>query len=358
MRWIVNSLAIGAWMTLVLYGARAIGAEEALDLDKVAEPKAESKSALTKVKEKISLMGRYDFNFEMSNLEETTRGGDFKNYHQFLFAKVKAHEKVGLLAEFITQKFYEITITPLPRLEIRLGKILVPFGASDQYHKYYGGVQGDPSAGLLLPVVWGEYGISVGSNLFKSDTFKLDGEVYTVKGFGGTVGTQLETTSPASGPQMALGLRLGFTLFGKAKVWGSFYWDQWKGDRDLFLWGGDLLLDYGLAKPPVVKDLRLRAAFARADVNGDNTIGYYYKYGDYIELAWGGLRQYWTPFVRFGTYIDSSVTVTNKDRHTWTIGSHVIPYGPLSITVEYLWNLEEANEIKNDLLRIQVALDF
>jgi hypothetical protein len=157
---------------------------------------------------------------------------------------------------------------------------------------------------------------------------------------------------------MALGLRLGFTLFEHAKVWGSFYWDQWKGDRDLFLYGGDLLLDYDLVKLPVVKDLRLRAAFARADVNGDNALGYYYRYGDYIELAWGGLRKYWTPFVRFGSYIDSSAKLTNKDSHTWTLGSQFIPYGPLSITVEYLWNLEEVNEIKNDLFRVQVALDF
>jgi hypothetical protein len=93
-------------------------------------------------------------------------------------------------------------------------------------------------------------------------------------------------------------------------------------------------------------------------VTGDNTLGFYFKYGDVYEIAWGGLRKVWTPFVRVGSYIDFSRVKTNKDRHTWTVGSVVVPYAPLSITVEYLWNMEEVDEVKNDTLRVQVALDF
>jgi hypothetical protein len=275
-----------------------------------------------------------------------------------LFVKAAPHEKVSLLAEFITQRFYEITVKPTPRLSIKAGKILVPFGASDQYHKYYGGVQGDPNNGLLLPVVWGEFGLAVAAELFSDEKFKLESEIYTVKGFGGSVGTIVPTTAAATGNQFALGARLGVTFFGKVKLWGSFYWDQWKGSRALSLYGGDLLVDYGLVRVPVIKDLKFRAALARIDVNGDATLGYYFKYGDSFDLAWGGLRKYWTPFVRVGSYIDFSRTKTNKDRHTWTIGSHLVPYSPLTITMEYLWNMEEVDEVKNDTFRVQVALDF
>jgi hypothetical protein len=130
------------------------------------------------------------------------------------------------------------------------------------------------------------------------------------------------------------------------------------------LWGGDLLFDYGLLDVPVLRDLRLRAAFARADVQDEvlvdpdfNTDGWYFRYGDYAELTYRGLRVV-MPRVRYGTIIDFDDVVTSRDSHNWeaALMSRLQQY--VTVLAQYQFNQEEVNEIDNDLFRFAFIFEF
>ena len=152
----------------------------------------------------------------------------------------------------------------------------------------------------------------------------------------------------------------------KISIWGSFLYNQFgiNNDGHLLLWGGDLLVDYGLVNAPILKDLKLRVAFARADIKDEvlveeqfNTDGWYYRYGDYAELTYRGFP-YVMPRVRYGTVVDYDDVVTNNDSHNTEFAALVRFNRNLSLLLQYQLNMEEVNEIDNDLFRMQAVFEF
>jgi len=261
--------------------------------------------------------------------------------------------------------YYEIGYKFDSGLNLRAGKIWVPFGATP-FHHYYGAVQGDPFDGLLLPNVWAEFGSSVDGRLYNGDNMHIDADAYVIRGFENEPGDVIDLTNGGSDDVFAFGGRAKVGLGAKFSAWGSALYNQWGPDKEgqVFLWGGDVQLDYGLVDVAFLRDLRLRAAFARADVQdevlvdpADSKDCWYYRYGDYAELTYRGFGT-WFPRVRYGTIIDFDDLVTNNDSHNWDlalltrVGRHML------FLFEYQFNMEEVNEIDNDLFRFQVVFEF
>ncbi|MEZ4700409.1 MAG: hypothetical protein R2834_08770 [Rhodothermales bacterium] len=316
----------------------------------------------------VNISGRFDINFEIQNpmKDEDLQQKQIRNYHKFLFLKVTPTDKITLDAEVLDLSYYEIKYDLTSRLNLRAGKIWVPFGATP-FHHFYGARQGDPFTGLLLPNVWSEYGGNLEGRIFSGDNMSLGGDLYAIRGFDNQLGQVINFTSGGSDNVFAYGARAHLTLGSRIQAWGSVMYNEFGVDDaegQLLLWGGDLLLDYGLLDLPILRDLRLRAAFARAEVqdkvlvdpdnNGDS---WYFRYGDYAELTYRGLPVV-TPRVRYGTIIDFDDAVTNNDSHNWEVALTSRLQQHILFLAQYQFNQEEVNEVDNDLFRFAIIFEF
>ncbi len=317
--------------------------------------------------DRIHLNGRFDLNLEVQNPRQDgdLRQAQFRNYHRFLFLKVKPDDRLAFDAEVLDLSYYELRYLFWREYTVHLGKIWVPFGATP-FHHFYGGAQGDPFEGLLLPNVWAEYGASVSGPLFHQGSVSVDADAYVIRGFQGTEGEVLRFTGGGADDLFAVGARTRVGFGSRFTVWGSVLYNQFGvgNQGEVLLWGGDLLADYGLVDLPVLNDLRLRAAFARADIRDRTLVDprnskdyWYYRYGDYAELTYRGFR-YVFPRLRYGTIIDFDDRITNRDSHNWDLAL-LTRLGPnVLLLAEYQFNLEEVNERNNDLFRFQIAFEF
>ena len=315
----------------------------------------------------MHISGRFDLNFEIENPVEDNAPTDhrFRNYHKFLFLKVTPTESLTLDAEILDLSYYEMAYNVTPRITLRAGKIWVPFGATP-FHHYYGGRQGDPFSGLLLPNVWSEFGASLEGALLQTEQFSLDGSIYTIRGFDGALGTVVDFNSGGADDVFAIGGRAHFAVGSKIGLWGSALYNQFGEEREgqILLWGADLLLDYGLVDVPVLRDLRLRAAFARAEIQDEvlvkpsaNSDHWYFRYGDYVEVSYRGAR-FVIPRVRYGTIISMDDEASNADSHNWEAALLSRLDRHLMLLAQYQFNLEEVNEIDNDLFRFAIIFEF
>lgn len=338
--------------------------EESLDLDALEEPPAgptgspHGEGGISVLDGKVRIMGRFDATYELTNPDVENsdfRKGDFKSYHHHIFVKASPSQKVGLFAEVVDGLFAEFSYKPTSGVELKAGKIIVPFG-DPGFHHFYAAVQGDPTSGILLPNIWAEFGATANWEIGHLGPVAIMSETYTVKGsFNPDPSKTLQLNRPATGNRFAVGERVTFG-WDRVRVSGSVYWDEWNKGYDLFLYGVDATADYGLIKLPVLADLRLKAGLARAEVENP-VAGHYYKYADYVELSYGAIREWVTPRLRYGSYIDDSRLYTNKDLHNWSAAA-VVPIDVLTLTAEYLVQMEEVDEQHNDLFRLMLALDF
>jgi hypothetical protein len=342
--------------------------EEEVGFDDVVEEAPET-GALPSWVNNIHLSGRFDLNLEILNPNkgDDVRTNHFRNYHNFLFLKVTPDDRFTLDAEILNLSYYEFRAALPYDIQLTAGKIWVPFGATP-FHHYYGAAQGDPFTGLLLPNVWSEYGASVSKKWVNGENLTIDTDTYVMRGFNGTKGQVLNLASGGSDNIFAYGARAKFGWGTKIAAWGSVLYNTFDNAAEengqLLLWGGDLLLDYGLLDMPLLRDIRFRGAFARAEiqdqvlVNPDfNSEGWYFRYGDYAEVTYRGFKYFHTR-VRYGTIIDFDDTVSNKDVHNWDFALLTRLGSNLSLLTQYQLNMEERDEIDNDLFRAQVVFEF
>ena len=289
----------------------------------------------------------------------------FRNYHRFLFLNASPTEKLTLDAEVIDLTYYEIKYALNANYAVRFGKIWVPFGATP-FHHYYGGRQGDPFQGLLLPNVWAEFGATIGGTVLNGENVRIESDAYVIRGFDGQLGTILPLDGGGSDDVFAVGGRTKIGVGTKIAVWGSAQFNRFGENDDgrVFLWGGDVLFDFGLIDAPLLRDLRLRAAFARAEIRDqtlvrpqDNVDGWYYRYGDYAELTYRGFGAV-MPRLQYGTIIDFDDEVTGNDSHSWDVALLARRNRHFSILCQYQFNFEEINEEDNDLVRLQLVFEF
>lgn len=217
----------------------------------------------------IHLSGRFDVVMEVQSPMEDgdVRQSRFRNYHKFLFLKVTADDGFILDAEVLDLSYYEIKYKFTKAYSVRAGKIWVPFGATP-FHHYYGGAQGDPFEGLLLPNVWSEFGATLNGPLFTRGSIHAEADAYVIRGFQNDPNEVLQFTGGGADDVFAVGGRTKVGFGSRFTLWGSVLCNRFgpNNDGEVLLWGGDLLADYGLVDLPVLRDLRLRTAFARAEI--------------------------------------------------------------------------------------------
>lgn len=162
--------------------------------------------------------------------------------------------------------------------------------------------------------------------------------------------------------KVAFGNRLGVS-WRPLTAWYSAQLNRLGFDRLLFMQAFDLEL-WRLHGVPVLDDMVLGIGGMRADVSGGGPGQDYYHFGSYASLGYypvdwlfvqyrAGLR---TTDNRRGLYYDSR-RADERDRssHNLTV---VGRYKGLYAGLQMFWNLEKANELDDDFLRLTVGYEF
>lgn len=157
--------------------------------------------------------------------------------------------------------------------ELRLGKILVPFGQNEFHHLIGGRVDQDA---LFLPTVWGEYGAAFRHFVYGGEVVDFNYALWVINGFQDIKDRDGNPILPASSDgslrdnNQMKGVGLRPTLgIGRSVILGtSWYLDAWdpKNENWMLIYGVDVELGYNLIPVKVLRDFRLRAEFAWAEV--------------------------------------------------------------------------------------------
>jgi len=310
--------------------------------------------------------GRFDLAYEVGAFAVDGEGSPknaFNNYHHFLFlSRKKQGERLSFSAEVIDLSFYELGIELTDHLQLRVGKVFVPFGGDPLFHHNYGGVSGVDQK--LVPFIWAEYGVVLEANLLQSRMTSIDNEFYSVAGISGDESQVLKLNGASNPGTIALGdrLRIGTGAFAFS---GSFYWNRYDVGQDLFLWGFDASAGYGFLPWPIANRLAVKVGVIRSDIQSE-TLGNYYHFGDYLQLDYRlpqsfGLR-YRSGMVSMENreklfFDDREESLSSDDTvaHSVTFWKR---HRGLTVSAELIINFEAAGEIDNDLFRLTTAFDF
>ena len=61
--------------------------------------------------------------------------------------------------------------------------------------------------------------------------------------------------------------------------------------------------------------------------------------------------------IRYGTYVNDTRVVTNKNIHNWNLG-YAFSVDVIRFLIEKQWNFEAVEEYNNDVLRVMASVDF
>jgi len=303
----------------------------------------------------IKLGGRVDLSYEIDDYENAstaTQRDTFKTNHFVLTLIANPSEKVKFMGEFINQYFYQIDYHLSNTVRIQGGKILMPFGNPDHFHKFYGGLVGFGTTGSFFPLIWAEHGVNV--NVRVGDSSGLD--TYLVNSISQTgTGSDPSFSSASNTVHQAFGARYTLRPIPSLTSALSAYAGNWAPGKALAMGGFDIATGYGLLGAEFFKSFRFATGIVAAQI-WEGSTGDYLKRADYIELA-SNLTSPVEARIRYGTVVANSDQESQNDTQTFAIGAKT-SVDAIGILVEYQWNFEAVNEIENDLFRIMASLDF
>ncbi|MDX2021395.1 MAG: hypothetical protein SF187_14230 [Deltaproteobacteria bacterium] len=318
------------------------------------------------------LNGRFDMNLERRGVSAQPFSDgqtQLQNYHHFLFlSRDDADEPINFSVELTALTFWEASLRVSPAhapydLRLKVGKLIVPFGAEPLFHQSYGGLQGFDQK--VLPVFWAQNGF--GAKLSKrlshlglmADAFVVRG--YALRDAEGVLSLQSDISS-TDDVRPAYGLRLNAS-FGPASAYYSLLVNGLGFGRTLVMQAIDLSL-WRWHGVPVLERFTFGLGFLRADISGGGPGKDYYHFASYYQARFyitdvvyvqyrQGLRTFNN---RRGFYQDTTrFTVEDGSAHNvgivwrhkaWTTGA----FG--------FWNLEKVNEARDDFFRLVVAYEF
>jgi hypothetical protein len=204
------------------------------------------------------------------------------------------------------------------------------------------------------------------SLVFRPGAVSFTGDLFFVRGYRlkqeDAVLNLQSDVSPADELAPGFGARLGAAL-SPLTVYYSAFLNPLGFDRRLFMQAVDLSLwrPQGL---PVLDRIVLGAGALRADVSGGGAGEDYYHFGSYWQA-----RFYVTSFLflqyrqglrtfnnRRGVMLDGTrLTADDGSTHTLALWAR---YHAVSAAVAYYINLEKADELDDDFLRVTVAFEF
>lgn len=323
----------------------------------------------------LSLNGRFDMNLERrgfrSNPFDDAGATAFQSYHHFLFlSRTSTEDPFTFTAEIVNLELYEIAARLGPRrgpfkINVRAGKVLVPFGNEPLFHQSYGGHAGFDQR--VLPAIWAAEGaVASGSTRWRGLSASAD--LYAVKGYAlrraDAVLNLKNDFSPLDDARVALGARVGLA-WGPLSGFYSTYANRLGFGRLLFMQA----LDVGLWRwrggvVPGLDRLVLGAGLLRADVSGGGAGQDYYHFASYwlarvYLFDWLHLqyRQGLRTFNNRRGVIGDSTRWDSDDgsTHNLTLTARV---RGLQVALAYHLNFEKAGEIDDDLFRLAVAYEF
>lgn len=228
-------------------------------------PEGEEKAGPFKFKLFFDLLLQYEFK---------TKKFGFTSDHAYIMLEVPIVDWLNFRTDVSpSPKFYEIIFSSGNTLELRVGKILIPFGQNDFHHLIGGRVDKES---LFLPVIWADYGLAFKHLVYEGDTIGIDYSLWVVNGF--SQGTDIEGQPYPSKQAGSLSdnnamkgvgirpvLRIGTTF----TLGTSWYLDAWDDDDGQFMliYGADVEFGYGFIPVPVLRNLRIRGEVARGEVD-------------------------------------------------------------------------------------------
>lgn len=320
----------------------------------------------------LQIHGKFDFSYERRNYKDHPFGpgkNQFQTYHHFLFlSRYSENDPFGIDVELLTQAFYEFNARIAPegkpyRFFIKAGKILVPFGNEPLFHNSYGGKTGFDQE--LLPVIWAQPGFSANAQ-FRFKGVTLSNDLYVVQGYAlrnpeNVLNLQGDISS-LDNFRASFGDRIGLS-YAPLTVWYSFLFNYLGNDRLLFMQAVDLEF-WRLARVPFLRDFVLGLGGMRADVSGGGPGEDYFHFGSYAFARYYPINQFFVQYRaglktfdnRQGLYFDDRrVDERDNSSHNVTFAGR---YRGFYAGLQLFWNLEKANELDNDFMRLTVGYEF
>jgi len=276
--------------------------------------------------------------------EWETETFQFTRDHAYVVLELNAADWLSFRTDIAFEpSFFELTFHLGTVFEVRLGKILIPFGQNEFHHLIGGRVD---RQSLFLPLIWADYGLALKHMAYNGDIFGFDYTIYAVNGFQQTIGME-GTPEPSrnagsltdNNTMKGIGLRMLFRI-GAVNIGASGYFDAWDDDnqQQMLYYGLDLELGYGLMPAPVLRNIRLRGEIASGEVMLPdlNLLGGILKYatrksGYNLEISYRVIRWLTVRFREGYLNADSRVADTNDLRiHEPAVD---VIYGPVKFSL-------------------------
>ncbi len=305
-----------------------------------------------------------------------TGGGEFsfENYHAFLFYEIVPNEKFMFAFDVSpSPKFFELDYMITPKLQLRAGKIWIPFDDMAPHNIFGGRVNVSrisPGGRTFLPETWADLGVGMKYQIIDTTALNLVSHLYIVNGFSGG-GTDPAPT-PAAYPNFssagggndnntskALGGRIHAMFAGKVGVGASLYTGRWNDNADLESYGVTLYaLDAQLRLAPF--EFRVGLASGTVGIPTDALLNESFKRGGfYGEVGYRfGKERTWKLLARGGSVQldDRAISPTDQSIYGLTL---LRQFGPLEVSLEHSIDTKDVpgkTEKQYTNLRLVVAL--
>tara|TARA_B100000749_G_scaffold280889_1_gene280133 strand:- start:27056 stop:28105 length:1050 start_codon:yes stop_codon:yes gene_type:complete len=336
--------------------AIALGSLSMADEAEFSFDDLDSEPARPVVKERpsshLKFFGKVSVSTEFSpyDRKEVTTNSEFKQQHFLVFLSAQTDPKTRFMGEIVSETFYFVSHQFHSNWGLEFGKIIVPYGETDQYHHIYGGNVNFNGSGIMYPNVWAEKGFN-----FKYKGSSYEGDIYMVSGVTSLNGSnEPELNLPSDDSQQGGGLRFTYLMNHRSKMRASYYYTEWRPNSDLHSYGLDASYSLNL-QSNWVTTVDLKAGVSLVDILDTDTSNFQ-KQGDYFQAKLNGLNKK-SLRLRYGTYDNDSRLVDQNDKKTWSL-AYIQRVRSLRFMLEHQWNLEAEDEEDNDILRFMASADF
>ena len=340
---------------------KTTGSEEAVDLNAMLA--ADTAPAASNAKTTHGGMGATEapnfktyFDFNLVN-RPGVENLSFDSFHTLLFFELMVSPEIQFSFDVsASPRYFELDYQLTPRLQVRWGKIWIPFDDMSPHNIFGGRVNVSrlavSGAQAFLPDIWTDLGVGLKYQLVDRPKFTLVAHAYMVNGFRD--GGKDPVNSGASYPSLsdpaigadnnrdkALGGRLQSTIFGKLSLGASYYTARWSPDSTPAYRMSILGLDTQLRFPRT--ELRLGLASMSFHLPSSAVAN---RGGYYAEIAQKlGANKNWKALLRVGALqMDDRALDTNA---TTPLGDQQIVGGTLVWKPNAIqYSLETSRDLK------------
>jgi hypothetical protein len=320
---------------------------------------------------------KFYFDFVLRSWKGNTAESDFgfDSYHQRLMVEFTPTPELMFQAELLDKKYFETDYMLSPRLQVRWGKIWIPFDDMSPHSMFGGRINTtdfrQTGESAFLPDIWADLGIGLKYTLADSLNFQSELHFYVVNGFRESRGTSpiqaeqsggggtnapyptFEGTAGVAGDnnnQKGMGLRW-HSVFGRrfglgASVYKDTYNDKSEQkDMDPLLGKSLGMLIVGLdaqLRPTSTTEIRAGYATMKVDLNSNySNKESFTRGGTYVELGQRfGEEDRWKFLIRAGASQNDNRVVDVSDKTI--VGATILKnFGSVEAQVNYYRDLHQ-----------------